>query len=135
MNLVPIAGPIAGGPAPKARDPQALQGRRAARVPAREPDGQPQRVPGAAEVALPRKARTSCRRLGAIAVANTIAYLSELLDPSSIFLGLTRKNLIAGLALPAGEGETGLMVYTILLRYWEWTAGEDVRPRIHLLSD
>ena len=29
-----------------------------------------------------------------------------------------------------GEGETGLMVYAILLRYWEWTPEEDVRPRV-----
>ena len=34
-----------------------------------------------------------------------------------------------------GEGETGLMVYTVLLRYWHWTPEEDVRPRIFLMSD
>lgn len=34
-----------------------------------------------------------------------------------------------------GEGETGLMVYAILLRYWEWTPEEDVRPLIFLMSD
>ena len=34
-----------------------------------------------------------------------------------------------------GEGETGLMVYTILLRYWKWTPEEDVRPLIFLMSD
>ena len=34
-----------------------------------------------------------------------------------------------------GEGETGLMVYTILLRYWEWTPEDDVRPLIFLMSD
>jgi hypothetical protein len=34
-----------------------------------------------------------------------------------------------------GEGETGLLVYAILLRYWGSTAEDDVRPRIHLLSD
>jgi hypothetical protein len=34
-----------------------------------------------------------------------------------------------------GEGETGLMVYTILLRYWDWTLQEDVRPLIFLMSD
>ncbi len=33
-----------------------------------------------------------------------------------------------------GEGETGLMVYAILLRYWEWTQ-DDVRPLIFLISD
>lgn len=74
---------------------------------------------------------------GAIAIANTIAYVSEAIDPISIVLGLTRKDLM-GQALRFllfGEGETGLMVYTILLNYWEWTPEEDVRPRIFLMSD
>ena len=33
--------------------------------------------------------------------------------------------------------EHGFMVYKILLRYWEWTTGddEDVRPRIYLMSE
>src|SRR5690349_23253567 len=31
----------------------------------------------------------------AVAIANTIAYISELLDPISIFLGLSRKNLLS----------------------------------------
>jgi hypothetical protein len=31
---------------------------------------------------------------GAIAIANTVAYVSELIDPISIFLGLTRQNLV-----------------------------------------
>jgi hypothetical protein len=34
-----------------------------------------------------------------------------------------------------GEGETGLMIYKILLTYWKWTPEEDVRPRIFLMSD
>lgn len=74
---------------------------------------------------------------GAIAIANTIAYVSELLDPISLFLGLTRENLIQQAArfLFLGEGETGLMVYAILLRYWEWTPEDDVRPLIFLMSD
>ncbi|MBI4905354.1 MAG: hypothetical protein HY820_17095 [Acidobacteria bacterium] len=73
----------------------------------------------------------------AIAVANTIAYLSELIDPMSIFLGLSRKNLMSQSLrfLMFGEGETGLMVYMILLRYWEWTPYDDVRPLIFLMSD
>lgn len=74
---------------------------------------------------------------GATAIANTIAYLSEAIDPISIFLGLTRRDLM-GQALRFllfGEGETGLMVYAILLRYWEWTPEEDVRPLIFLMSD
>jgi hypothetical protein len=74
---------------------------------------------------------------GAIAIANTIAYFSEAIDPISIVLGLTRRDLM-GQALRFllfGEGETGLMVYTILLNYWKWTPEEDVRPRIFLMSD
>ena len=34
-----------------------------------------------------------------------------------------------------GEGELGLMVYQILLRYWEWTPPGDVRPLIFLMSE
>jgi hypothetical protein len=34
-----------------------------------------------------------------------------------------------------GEGETGLLAYAIFLRCWRSTAEDDVRPRIHLLSD
>jgi hypothetical protein len=74
---------------------------------------------------------------GAIAIANTIAYVSEVLDPISVFIGLTRRNLTGQAVryLLFGEGETGLMVYTILLRYWESTPEEDVRPLIFLMSD
>ena len=74
---------------------------------------------------------------GAIAIANSIAYVSEAIDPISIFIGLTRRDLMAQATryLLFGEGETGLMVYTILLRYWEWTPEEDVRPLIFLMSD
>ena len=74
---------------------------------------------------------------GAVAIANTIAYVSEAIDPISIFIGLTRRALMAQAIryLLFGEGETGLMVYTILLRYWDWTPEEDVRPLIFLMSD
>jgi len=74
---------------------------------------------------------------GAVAVANTIAYVSELLDPISLFLGLTGQNLMTQAVryLVFGEGEVGLMVYKILLRYWEWTPEDDVRPLIFLMSD
>jgi len=74
---------------------------------------------------------------GAIAVANTIAYVSEAIDPITVFIGLTRRNLMsqAFRYLLFGEGETGLMTYTILLRYWHWTPEEDVRPLIFLMSD
>lgn len=72
----------------------------------------------------------------AIATANTIAAVSELLDPKTIFLTLTRDNLIRQSLryLFLGEGEIGLMVYTILLRYWDWTPEDDVRPCIYLMS-
>src|SRR5262249_35728611 len=45
---------------------------------------------------------------GAIAIANTIAYLSEIIDPISVFIGLTRRNLTAQAVryLLFGEGET-----------------------------
>ena len=74
---------------------------------------------------------------GAIAIANTIAYISELIDPIAIFLGLTRQQLMTQALrfFLFGEGETGLLVYTILLRYWEYTPEEDVRPFIYLMSD
>jgi hypothetical protein len=74
---------------------------------------------------------------GAIALANTIAYVSELVDPVSIFLGLTRQNLMSQSFrfLIFGEGETGLLVYEILLKHWEATIEDDVRPLIFLMSE
>jgi hypothetical protein len=74
---------------------------------------------------------------GAIAIANTIAYLSEILDPISIYLGLTQLNPMeqALRFLLLGEGETGMLVYTILLRYWEHTPEQDVQPYIFLMSE
>jgi hypothetical protein len=74
---------------------------------------------------------------GAVAIANTIAFASEAVDPISIFITLTRRGLTGQAIryLLFGEGETGLMVYAILLKYWEWTPEEDVRPLIFLMSD
>lgn len=74
---------------------------------------------------------------GAVAIANTIAYISELIDPKSIFLELTRENLMTQSFryLFWGEGEVGLTVYTILIRYWEWVGGDVIRPRIYLKSE
>ena len=73
----------------------------------------------------------------AIAIANTIAYISELLDPISIFVTLTRRNLMYQSLryLTFGEGETGLLVYSILLKYWERTPEDDVRPLIFIMSE
>jgi len=74
---------------------------------------------------------------GAVSVANTIAYISELIDPIRLFLRLTGENQMTQALryLLWGEGEVGLMVYKILLRYWEWTPEEDVRPIIFLMSE
>ncbi len=71
------------------------------------------------------------------AVANVIAYISELLDPRGIFLGLTDENPMTQALrfLLWGEGETGILVYQILLRYWAETPEEDVRPNIYLMSE
>jgi hypothetical protein len=73
----------------------------------------------------------------AAAIANTIAYLSELIEPKSIFLGLTRENPVGQAVryLLWGEGETGILVYQILLKYWNWTEEDDARPNIFLMSD
>jgi hypothetical protein len=74
---------------------------------------------------------------GAVAIANSIVFISECIDPISIFIGLTRHDLMAQALryILFGEGETGLMVYTIFLRYWESTPEADVRPLIFLMSD
>jgi predicted outer membrane lipoprotein len=74
---------------------------------------------------------------GATALANTIAYVSELIDPIALFLGLTRQNSVSQALsyLLWGMGETGILVYEILLRHWEETPEEDVRPLIFLMSE
>jgi hypothetical protein len=72
----------------------------------------------------------------AVAIANAIAYLSELMKPGAIFIGLSRQNLMrqSFRYFLLGEGETGLMVYTILQHYWEVT-GQQQRPCIFLMSN
>ncbi len=74
---------------------------------------------------------------GAVAVANTIAYLSRLLDPVSIVLGLTHRNLMKqSLAyLIWGQGETGFALYSILVRHWELSEPALARPLIFLISE
>ena len=74
---------------------------------------------------------------GAISIANSLAYISECIDPISVFIGLTRRDLMTQAVrfILLGEGETGLMFYTILLRYWDSTPPGDVRPLIFLMSD
>jgi preprotein translocase subunit SecG len=73
----------------------------------------------------------------AVAKANAVAYLSELLHPGAIYLGLSRQNLMrqSFRYFLLGEGETGLMVYTILQHFWEVTHAEGDRPCIFLMSD
>ncbi len=75
---------------------------------------------------------------GAIAIANTIAYVSELLAPRRIFLGLTGRDQMTESMryLLLGEGEVGLLVYKILLRYWDWIGRkESERPLLFLFGD
>ncbi|MGC2527648.1 MAG: hypothetical protein WA639_07860 [Candidatus Acidiferrum sp.] len=74
---------------------------------------------------------------GAVAIANSIAYLSELIEPQSIFLELTRQNLMMQSLryLFWGEGEIGLLVYSILVHYWEWARpAEESQPTLYLMS-
>ena len=73
----------------------------------------------------------------AVARANAIAYLSQLLLPQAVFLHLTRQNLMrqSFRYLLFGEGETGWMVYSILQHYWEITKSVVERPCIFLMSD
>ena len=74
---------------------------------------------------------------GAVAVANSVAYLSELLDPISIVMGLTRRAMMqqSFQYLLFGEGETGLLVYSILVRYWEAMNRASGQPVIVLISE
>jgi len=74
---------------------------------------------------------------GAVALANSVAYISELLDPLSLVLTLTRKPLMRQSLeyLLFGEGETGLLVYSILVRYWEKIKRNSGLPLILLVSD
>ncbi len=74
---------------------------------------------------------------GAVAIANSVAYLSELLDPITLILGLTRRTLMKQSLeyLFFGEGETGLLVYSILVRYWEATKQVTGQPLILLVSE
>jgi len=72
----------------------------------------------------------------AVAIANTIAYLGEKLQPISIVVGLSRQKMMiqAIRYFLFGEGETGLMLYTILLRRWREAPAEG-RPLVFLMSD
>ena len=58
---------------------------------------------------------------GATAIANAIAFLTDVLSPISVILGLTQRNVMKqSLAFVLwGEGETGLVVYSVLVKFWE----------------
>ncbi|HTH53800.1 MAG TPA: hypothetical protein VL495_07615 [Edaphobacter sp.] len=73
---------------------------------------------------------------GAVAVANAVAYLCELLDPISVILALTTRNLMKqSIAyLLFGEGETALVAYSILVRRWQFTGKKAGRPLVFLMS-
>ncbi len=74
---------------------------------------------------------------GAPAIANTIAWISEQLDPISLFLDLRPQNPMAEALnyLLWGSGDVGMMVYRILTRHWQETPEEDIQPRIFLFSE
>jgi len=74
---------------------------------------------------------------GAVAIANSIAYISELLDPISVVLGLTHRTLMKQSMqyLIFGEGETGMLVYSILVRYWESIKRTTDLPLLLLVSE
>jgi len=74
---------------------------------------------------------------GAVAIANSIAYISELLDPISIVLGLTHRTLMKQSLqyLLFGEGDTGLLVYSVLVRYWESIQRTANLPLLLLVSE
>ena len=74
---------------------------------------------------------------GALAIPNTVAYISEQLDPVAIYLGLARKNAMeqALFYILFGEGEIGIITYKVLVQYWETTPEDDVRPILFLMSE
>ncbi len=73
----------------------------------------------------------------ATAVPNAIAWVVNNLEPRSVFLGLTPENPVVQAArhLFFGTGETGLLVYQILLRHWASTPEDEPRPHIYLLLE
>ncbi len=73
----------------------------------------------------------------AVARANAIAYLTELIHPAAIFMRLTLENPMrqSFRFLLLGEGETGMLVYSILQRYWHAKGETEDHPCIFLMSD
>ena len=73
---------------------------------------------------------------GASVIANTVAFLTDALNPISVILGLTQRNLMKqSLAFVfLGEEETGLLVYSVLVKYWEVNPKPD-HPLLFLMSE
>lgn len=73
---------------------------------------------------------------GAVAIPNTLAWVSEALDPIAIYLELSLKSQFQQAIehLLWGGGEVGVLVYEILVRYWHSTPEDDERPLIFLVS-
>jgi hypothetical protein len=73
---------------------------------------------------------------GAVAVANAVAYICELLDPISLILALTNRNLMKqSIAyLLFGEGETALVAYSILINRWQQLGKKTDHPLVFLMS-
>ena len=72
---------------------------------------------------------------GAAAIANTVAFLTDDLNPISVILGLTQRNVMKqSLAFVFwGEGETGLLVYSVLVKFWQANPKPD-HPLLFLMS-
>lgn len=72
---------------------------------------------------------------GATAIANAIAFLTDMLGPVSVILGLTQRNVMKqSLAFVLwGEGETGLLVYSVLVKFWEANP-KPQHPSLFLMS-
>jgi hypothetical protein len=86
---------------------------------------------------IPNSSNFHIEASGSIAVANTIAYVSEQLNPVSIYMGLARKNAMAQAFsyIFFGEGEIGIITYKVLVQHWESTEENDIRPHIYLMSE
>ncbi len=72
---------------------------------------------------------------GATAIATTIAFLTDELNPRSVILGLTRRNVMKqSLSFVLwGEGEVGLLVYSVLVKFWASNPKPD-HPLLFLMS-
>ena len=77
---------------------------------------------------------------GAVAISNTVAYISEQLEPNSICLGVVDQNSFeqAFSYVLFGEGEIGMQTYKVLVKYWEHLQPKKLKrekPLIMLISE